>query len=337
MEDKNLTLATFVGIDAHSTEHTALAINRFEEEKGRLAFENSFEGIAKFLNWLPTIEAENNNLLVGVEGGGNERHALVRNLLKKYSQVYEINPLYTKQRRDSGTRADKSDARDAKLIAEVVTKKTAELPIITPNQLSGTRLALRKTVWFYEETTDLGARIQLQLAQLNRESKLAEDKKEQRVLNFIIRTKKADLARVRKTQRQQIAQLAKVLPPEAKNLTSMRGISTVLAAKLVAHTDGIERFSNLDKFIRYAGISPLEKSSGRTKRYIKANRGNRRLNATLYLVALNQLAHSPKAREYFAKKVAEGKTKKHALRCLMKRVACIAYGVMKSGRPYEEK
>jgi len=55
----------------------------------------------------------------------------------------------------------------------------------------------------------------------------------------------------------------------------MRGISTILSAKLVAHTNGIERFKNLDKFIRYAGISPLERSSGKSKKYIKGNRGNR--------------------------------------------------------------
>jgi hypothetical protein len=47
---------TFVGIDAHPTEHTALAINRFEEEKGQLRFDNTKEGIIAFKEWLATIE-----------------------------------------------------------------------------------------------------------------------------------------------------------------------------------------------------------------------------------------------------------------------------------------
>ena len=47
-----LTDATYVGIDAHPTTHTAVVINRFEEEKGILTFENTKEGIAHFLAWL---------------------------------------------------------------------------------------------------------------------------------------------------------------------------------------------------------------------------------------------------------------------------------------------
>jgi hypothetical protein len=51
----NLNTATFVGIDCHPTEHTALAMNRFEDEKGILRFQNSQEGISQFLSWLPTM------------------------------------------------------------------------------------------------------------------------------------------------------------------------------------------------------------------------------------------------------------------------------------------
>jgi transposase len=132
-------------------------------------------------------------------------------------------------------------------------------------------------------------------------------------------------------------ELDKLLPPQAKNLKTMRGISTILSAKLVAHANGIERFKNLDKFIRYAGIAPLERSSGKTKKYIKANRGNRKLNSAIYMIALSQLCWNEEARKYVEKKVLEGKTKRHAIRCLMKRMACIVYGMMKSGEPYRGK
>jgi hypothetical protein len=36
---------THIGIDSHPSEHTAVAINRFEEEKGVLRFENTQKGI----------------------------------------------------------------------------------------------------------------------------------------------------------------------------------------------------------------------------------------------------------------------------------------------------
>jgi hypothetical protein len=41
-------------------------------------------------------------------------------------------------------------------------------------------------------------------------------------------------------------------------------------------------------------------------------RNNRQLNTAMYFVAFNQLRWNSKAKEYFEKKVSEGKTKKHA-------------------------
>jgi transposase len=166
--DLNLNTATFIGIDAHPSEHTALAINRFEEEKGRLRFENTKEGIATFLNWIPTLEANAGKVVIGVEGSGGNGHALVSYLLPLYEHVYEVNPLYTKQRRTLGTKGRKSDPVDAKLVAEVLTRKVAELPKLTGSVLSSRLVSQKKIVWFYEEKTRHGARLKNQLHRLKR-------------------------------------------------------------------------------------------------------------------------------------------------------------------------
>ena len=78
-QNNNFNTATFVGIDAHPTTHTALAINRFEEEKGMFTFDNTKEGISRFLCWLPIIDSRQDNIFVGIEGGGNSRHGLIAN------------------------------------------------------------------------------------------------------------------------------------------------------------------------------------------------------------------------------------------------------------------
>ncbi len=77
----DLNSATFVGIDAHPSTHTALAINRFEEEKGQLRFDNTVEGIGQFLSWLPTVDQNPENVIVGIEGGSTSRHGLLARLL----------------------------------------------------------------------------------------------------------------------------------------------------------------------------------------------------------------------------------------------------------------
>lgn len=334
MNQSNLLTATFVGIDAHPTQHTALAINRFEEEKGQLTFDNTLAGIEEFLNWLEVIDGNEDNVILGVEGGGNSRHGLVARLLKDYHHLYEVNPLYTKQRRSFGTRLDKSDRKDAKVIAEVLTKKLTELPLIRSFEVQALMLSLKKVVWFYEEITADGTAIQNQLHQLKREQSLSLLSKEKEILNFIISERKKQLAHVRKTQKKCLKEMEILLRQQGRNLTTVKGISVVLAAKIVAHSGGIERFPNLNAFIRYAGIAPRENSSGKTKRHIKNSVGNKKLNSALYLAAMLQLRWNARAKEYFDKKVKEGKTKRHALKCLMKRTACIIYGMLKGGGNY---
>ena len=330
----NLNTTTFIGIDAHQQEHTACAINRFEEEKGVIQFKNSKRDIDRFLKWIPTTKPSRGKIVIGIEGGGNARHALVSHLLGNYQHVYEVNPLFTKQRRSFGTRADKSDVIDAKAIAEVLSRKIKQLPQLRQQEYSANRLCLRKTVWFYEKITFQGAKLKTQLKQLERERKLSPTAEEREILNLIIREKKKGVKRIQKLQNKLKGKLNVFLEEQGKNLTSIKGVDTVLAAKIVAHANGIERFSKISSFIRYAGIAPLERSSGKIKRYTRSRKGNRKLNSVLYLVAVGQLKWNPKAKEYLDKKLEEGKTKKHAIRCLMKRFTCIVYGMLKSGEEY---
>src|SRR3712207_3624411 len=190
----NLTTAIFVGIDCHPTEHTALAMNRFEEEKGLLRFENTQKGLQACLAWLATLTPEKSQLAIGIEGG-ETRHTLASYLLDHYSQVYEVNPLFTKQRRMLGTRQGKSDSIDAKLIAEVLTRKLSLLPKFHRREFSPARFCLRKTVKFYEEITLQGARLKNRLRQLDREYGLAREAEEQAILRTIRREKRTELAR----------------------------------------------------------------------------------------------------------------------------------------------
>lgn len=330
----DLNKATFVGVDSHTTEHTALAINRFEEEKGHIKFDNSKDGITSFLSWIKGVDGDNSNVILGIEGGGWEKSILFRNLIDKYSELYEVNPLYTKQRRSFGTRKDKSDIVDAKLIAEVLTKKLNQLPKIQPENLDTDRLILKKYVWYWEHLVKEGARIKNQLKALEREKELANNKDHIKGVDFVMKLRKRELKNLEKLKGNLRAKLDDLVGKLGRNLKTMPGISTIQAAKIIGYTGVVSRFKKADSFCKYAGVVPSEKSSGKTIRRIKTNMGNRRLNSALYILALNQVRWDTRAKGYFDKKVSEGKTKKHALRCLMKRLACITYGMMKTGENY---
>lgn len=331
MEETN---TLFVGIDAHTTEHTAVVINRFEEEQGTLQFPHTTVGISCFLQWLKGMQRERGQILIGVEGGSSSRYALLTKLVTACSNVYEVNPLYTKQRRSMGTHLDKSDPRDAKAIAEIVVNKREELPRITVEEVGAPMRCLKKTVWLYEEVTRRGASIQNHLRQLKQERQFSQTREEQSTLKFLVREKLMEWKQVKQTQKKCRTQLKALLAGQGANLTTMKGIDTILAARLVAHSGGGKRFANVNRFIRYAGIAPIERSSGKTKRYVKYRYGNRSLHTALYLTARLQRQWNPKAKAYFEKKLNEGKTKQQAHTCVMKRTACIVYGMLKNGQDY---
>ena len=129
-------------------------------------------------------------------------------------------------------------------------------------------------------------------------------------------------------------ELKTLLTHNGHNLASVRGVGIITAARVAAHTNNIERFRNRDGYVRYAGIAPLQRSSGKHRVFVKANRGNRKLNSVLYYAALSRIVHSPDVKELYLKKIASGKTKKEAIVCIMRKTAILMYSMLKSGETY---
>jgi len=124
-------------------------------------------------------------------------------------------------------------------------------------------------------------------------------------------------------------------------LHTMPGLGTVLAATMEAEIGDIGRFRGADQLARYAGIAPAEDSSGHRSRRRHRPHGRRQLNKAFYLLALGQIKGysngrwgNPEARRYYERKLAEGKTPKHALRCLMRRLVDIIYAMMRDRSVY---
>ncbi len=67
-------------------------------------------------------------------------------------------------------------------------------------------------------------------------------------------------------------------------------------------------------------------SSGNRKAHRLSLRGNRRINHAIHMAAITQIRHkhSP-GRAYYDKKIAEGRTRKDALRSLKRRISDAIY------------
>ncbi len=358
MEEIDRNNALYIGIDVHRYEHTAVAASRFEEEKGCLSFPNTPIGIKQCIDWLDSIGDSRLARIIGVEGSNGNGRLLTASLSKNYSQIYEINPVKTKQRRTFGTKGDKSDTVDARLIIEVLTRKLDELPKITLQDHSTTMTTLEQLVIFHDDLTFQITRLKNQLHLLFHEIDpeyqshrgssfgirvldrwlkkcgkkiILSDSKNIRY--FMILEKIRQLKRLKRTIKRIDAEMKLLIHKIKHNLLTFPGVGIVTAGKIIAAVKGINRF-RLDTFIKYAGIAPVEKQSGKNRKHKQNKTGNRQLNNAIYTIALTQLRCHPKARVYFQKKIAEGKTKKHAIRCLMKRIACIIYGLLRTSENY---
>jgi transposase len=103
---------------------------------------------------------------------------------------------------------------------------------------------------------------------------------------------------------------------QAPALLALPGCGTLTAAKLLAETAGVERFSSDAKLARLAGVAPIPVSSGKRDRHRLDRGGNRQLNCALHRIAVTQGRVHPPARDYLARKQSEGKSRREALRCL---------------------
>jgi transposase len=104
-------------------------------------------------------------------------------------------------------------------------------------------------------------------------------------------------------------------------LTEIFGVGPILAAKIIGTVGNVARFPTKSHFASYSGTAPVEASSGEVVRHRLSLAGNRRLNYALHMVAVCQARSDARGGAYYRKKIAEGKSRKEALRCLKRRIS----------------
>ena len=97
-----------------------------------------------------------------------------------------------------------------------------------------------------------------------------------------------------------------------------------LAACLERAVSGDRRCSPVlqrRQLARAAGLAPIPVSSGRTDRHSLDRGGNRQINAAIHRIAVTRARCHPETIEFIARKKAEGKTHREAIRCFERHLA----------------
>ena len=116
----------------------------------------------------------------------------------------------------------------------------------------------------------------------------------------------------------------------APRLLDEPGVGPIVAAQLIVSWSHKGRVRSEAAFARLAGVAPIPASSGQTTRYRLSRGGDRQLNRALHTVILHRRLHDPATRDYIARRVADGKTRRDATRLLKRYLARHLYRILNS-------
>ena len=109
------------------------------------------------------------------------------------------------------------------------------------------------------------------------------------------------------------------------SLTQISGVGPICAAQLIGYTGDPTRFPSAGHYASYNATAPIEASSGAKTRHRLNPRGNRQLNWAIHIAALSQISHPGAGRDFYERKLDQGKTKKEAIRSLKRRLSDVIY------------
>lgn len=338
-----------IGADTHKQTHTVAAVDAATGQANQNVTvrvrQRSFEDLVV---WARRIDSER---VWAIEDCRHVSGALERFLLARGEQVVRVPPKLMAGARRSARERGKSDVIDAVQIARAAIREGLDMLAVA--QLAGPELDVRLLVDHRERLVrqrtalindlrwnlhDLwpelqippraltGARWQERLAgRLSRAEQAAR-----------VRIARDELRRVRDLTRSIDAlehELAALVCDLAPQLLTEPGCGTLTAAKLIGEIAGIERFPTDAKLARTAGTAPIPVSSGRTDRYRLDRGGNRQLNCALHRLAVNKGRYDPRTTAYLARKQAEGKSRREALRCLKRHLARRVWHLLQPSPP----
>ena len=120
-------------------------------------------------------------------------------------------------------------------------------------------------------------------------------------------------------------------------LTSIPGIGSLTATRLMVELPDIQAFTTPKQLVAYAGLAPAVHQSGTSvhRRPHTSRKGNAVLRAQLFMPALVALRHNPVIQALQQRLQRAGKAKMVIVVAAMRKLLHLVYGILKSGRPFD--
>ena len=149
----------FVGIDTHKDSHTAAVLDGYFEVVATISFDNDRAGFTRFERDLKKL-SYGRDLVFGLEDSQGLGSFLASYLTGKGYSILEINPVTTDRGRKHTISRDKSDDRDAIVIAKTLIRERASLH---PVRIDRNSVAIREMVGYRQMLVGESTRIKNRL------------------------------------------------------------------------------------------------------------------------------------------------------------------------------
>ena len=336
-----------LGVDTHKDIHVAAVVSVLGVVQDRGCFPTTTAGYQQLLAWARELGTLRR---AGVEGTSSYGAALTRHLRAAGVQVIEVNAPDKTTRRRRG----KTDAVDAEAAAHAVLSGRA-----TATAKAGDGPVEMVRLFKLAKTSATKSRAQA-INQLKAVLVRADPPLREALSGLstpkLIRACVALDAATPTTTAAAAAYTLRLLAGRIQQLTEeIDRLNTQITAAITAHTptlldrygvgpdtaaallvtagDNPDRLHSEASFAALCGASPIEASSGKTQRRRLNCGGDRQANAALYTIVLARLRWDPRTRAYVDRRIAQGKTRREAIRCLKRYVAREIYRVITQPQP----
>ncbi len=341
-----------IGTDTHKRTHTCGAVDALTAAaRGEQTVAARKGAFGALLRWARALDPER---VWAIEDCRHVSGALERFLIARGERIVRVAPKHMAGARRSSRERGKSDSIDAFAVARAALKEGLEK--LPGAHLDGAALDIRLLVDHREDLVaargqdqqrlrwhlhDLWPELEIPhgaldtakwLGKASRRLARAEQSTRVRIARELVRQITASTKRIRELERE----LAALVDSYAPQLLAERGCGPLTAAKLIGEIAGADRFATDAKLARTGGSAPIPASSGNTQRHRLDRGGNRQLNCALHRLAVNKANWDPDTAAYLARKQAEGKSRKEALRCVKRHLTRRVWRLLRSPAPCQD-
>jgi transposase len=311
-----------IGIDVAKDSLDVFLINGLRQAYKQFA--NDLSGYRHLVAWLKHKQVD--QVHACLEATGQYSDGVAQYLYEQGLAVSIINPARIKAYGRSKLQRNKTDKADAELIARFCVEQKPALWTPPPACFKELQALVRRL-------DDL----QINLAQ--EQNRLQSGTQSITViagLKIHIAFLEEQIEQLKRAIQDHILQYPE-LKQQQELLISIPGVGKLTAAKLLGEVRNITEFDDARQLAAYAGLTPKNFFSGSSvrKKSILTKTGNANLRKILYMPAISAKRWNPIIKAFCDRLLASGHTPMEVIAAAMRKLLHLAYGILKSGRPFD--